>query len=189
MPDENGWLLSPTSGYSIALHACFKAPPRSPCSDALWLQWTTGLMRSRQSGVSAFIATATIISTSACSPKEIEIKACLIKQSLGFQVQDTQGWFFNSKARPWSVQVFERWVAPAWDTQVPHDLIEDWHHSFQPERSVILYGATYKGWEVKSKPEPLKRGKEYVVTIWSDGGRGMINIVAGVPLPACHNGS
>ena len=84
-----------------------------------------------------------------------------------------------------SVRVSERRFQPAWETQVPYGLIEDRQHTFQPQRSTILYGDRYIGWEVLVEPRALKQGKHYIVTVWSDGGEGIIDMIGGAPLPKC----
>lgn len=134
-----------------------------------------------------------LILLSGCSPRHVDIEVCLIGKRLAFHVDDTQRWFINSKARPWSVRVSERpsvraserRFQPAWETQVPYGLIEDRQHTFQPQRSTILYGDRYIGWEVLVEPRALKQGKHYIVTVWSDGGEGIIDMIDGAPLPKC----
>jgi len=130
----------------------------------------------------------TITVLTGCSPKSIDLKACRAGDRLAFEIADTKGWFSTSKARPWSASVYQRFVKSAWDTQVPHDLIQDRQHSFQPNRSIIFYGQRFDGWEIRQTARPLENGKEYLVEIWSDGGQGQIVLTAGAPLPACAAG-
>ncbi|MFZ2998435.1 hypothetical protein [Sphingobium sp.] len=124
-----------------------------------------------------------------CSPRPVEIQACLVGEKLAFHVENTRGWFSDSVARPWSVSVFEYRTKSAWETKVPYGLAENREHTYQPQRSIILYGDRYAGWEIPREPEPLSRGKAYVVTIWSDGGQGMLDMVYGTTLPPCPDGS
>lgn len=110
----------------------------------------------------------------------------MIGGRLAFALADTKGWFSTTTARPWSVTIFEPYVGSAWDTQVAHDLIEDRLHTFQPKRNIIVYGVPLSGWEVATRPQSLKIGVDYHVEIWSDGGRGMINIKGGSSYPSCN---
>lgn len=118
-----------------------------------------------------------------CQPPKIDIGACNSGGKLAFWVSDTKRWFFKGKARPRSVSVYERFVGPAWETEVPYSRIGD--DALQTKRSLVVYGDTYAGWEARTQPTPLKKGRTYAVEIWSDGGRGRIDLVAGDPLPRC----
>jgi hypothetical protein len=125
------------------------------------------------------------LSLSSCEPQAVAIKACTSGGKLAFQIADTKGWFSTTTARPWSITVLQPFAGEVWDTQVPHDQIEDRQHSHQPMRNVLLYGVPRDGWEVRQAPTPLKSGTKYRVEIWSDGGRGLIDFTSGGPLPAC----
>ena len=130
----------------------------------------------------ALVALLVPILTS-CQPPKIDIGACRHGASLAFWVGPSKRWFFKSQARPKSVSVYEPFVGPAWETEVPYKSIGD--PSLQVKRSLMIYGDVYEGWEVRTKPTPLKTGRSYLVEIWTGGGRGRINLVAGDRLPPC----
>jgi hypothetical protein len=133
------------------------------------------------------VTVATLLTS--CSPHPIEIQACLVEEKLAFHVENTRGWFFDSVARPWSVSVFEYRTKSAWETTVPYGLADNREHTYQPQRSVILYGNRYAGWEIQQEAQPLITGKNYIVTIWSDGGQGHLDMIYGTKLPSCPHGS
>lgn len=122
---------------------------------------------------------------SSCQPNEIVIKACTASERLAFWIEDTDGWFFNSLPRPFSAEIYEPFVQPMWDTQVPHDLIGNALHTYQPKRKIILYGQRFEGWEIRTPAQALSKGKAYHVEIWTDGGRGRLELKAGRELPDC----
>lgn len=126
------------------------------------------------------------VGLTSCEPKSIPIGTCLVGSRLAFWLGDTRRWFFvRTKARPWKITVYEPYVGPAWATRVPYELAENWQHTYQPKRNIVIYGETYRGWEVETAAQPLKRGRKYSVEIWTDGGQGLIEIVAGEAVPQC----
>jgi len=132
------------------------------------------------------IVIAASLALTSCSPKSIPAGACLADSRLAFWLGDTTRWFFvKTTARPWSVTVYEVSVGPAWETRVPYDLVEDWSHTYQPKRGLIVYGAVYPGWELPTKAQTLKPGRKYFVEIWTDGGRALFDLVPGSPMPQC----
>ena len=72
-----------------------------------------------------------------------------------------------------------------WETTVPYEQLGDWN--LQPKRGLMMYGAIYIGWQTGTKARPLEVGREYAVEIWSDGGRGQMDLIGGAKLPACPN--
>ncbi len=123
--------------------------------------------------------TLALLSLSACEPHEISISACTAAGRLAFEVADTKGWFATTKPRPNGIMVYEPFVGPAWNVEVPYRLSEDGNHTYQPMRNILPYGIPLDGWDVVTKPQPLKFGVDYHVQIWSDGGRGEMDIKGG----------
>lgn len=144
-------------------------------------------MRTLNKKLSPIVVAICATLLTSCSPYPIEINACLVRGKLAFHVENTRGWFSDSVARPWSISVFEYRTKLAWETKVPYGLADNWGHTYQPQRSVILYGDRYAGWEIQQEAQPLTRGKNYIVTIWSDGGEGTVDMIYGNKLPPCPN--
>lgn len=139
-------------------------------------------MKMLRLAVSAF----TLLSLSACEPHETHIRACTSGRRLAFEVADTKGWFVATKPRPYSISVYEPFAGPAWDTKVPYKLIEDRIHTYQPMRNILVYGVSLDGWEIMTKSQQIKFGVDYHVEIWSDGGRGKMDIRGGRLYPVCN---
>lgn len=133
------------------------------------------------------ILIAGLMLLASCSPKSIPAGTCLLGSRLAFWLGETTHWFFfKTEVRPWEVTVYGP-SGTAWETSVPYDLIENWQHTYQPKRRLVVYGERYAGWELPTKPQALEPDKKYHVEIWSDAGRGMIDMVAGRPVPQCSN--
>ena len=146
-------------------------------------------MQTQNKKLAMIVAVTSATLLTSCSPSPIEIYACLLGKNLAFHVENTRGWFSDSVARPWSVSVFEYRTKLAWETKVPFGLADNREHTYQPQRSIIRYGDRYVGWEIQQEAQPLIRGKNYIVTIWSDGGKGHLDMIYGTELPSCPNGS
>jgi hypothetical protein len=124
-------------------------------------------------------------SLSCCSPTEVKILACAANGHLAFWIEDTKGWIFNSAPRPYSVHVYEPFAGSRWETRVPYDLVGNALHTYQSKRKTVQYGQLFDGWEVPTPAHALVSGKTYHVQIWTDGGRGMLEMSAGLPIPDC----
>ena len=135
-----------------------------------------------------FVLMAASLSLLSCSPKSIPIGVCLAGSKLAFWVGDAKRWFFfKSKARPWSVSVYgqkvsvhESVVGPAWETETRQN-------TYRLMRNLIVYGDKFPGWDIKTEAQPLQRGRKYSVEIWTDGGRGMIDVVPGSSFQPCSD--
>lgn len=120
-----------------------------------------------------------------CSPPEVDIVACTSGGKLAFWIEDTDGWIFDTTPRPHSIDVYEPFVGSIWETQVPHRLIGNAIYTYQPKRKFVGYGQTFEGWETRTPARTLARGKTYHVEIWTDGGRGRLDLEGGAKLPDC----
>lgn len=142
-------------------------------------------MRPRLNVVRIGLIVFAAASLNSCSPAEVEIVACEWGGKLAFWIEDTDGWIFDSVPRPYSVEVYEPFVGPMWETQVPHRFIGSALHTHQPQRRIIRYGQRFEGWETRTNARSLGTGLTYHVEIWTDGGRGMLSLTPGTPLPDC----
>ena len=130
------------------------------------------------------------LTLSGCSLEPFEIQPCELGGSLGFRIEEIDGWFSDYQPRPVSVLIraddnLSYREPPLWETHLKYFGPGDRIFESRPARKLITYGQRFPGWTLDQAPRALMSGQKYWVHI-SDGGHdGDATFEVGKTLPAC----